>query len=132
MILCKETEKYYIGKTKRELTTRFNEHIAKSREENSPAYKSPLSRAIRKYTKIAFDIALIADNIPDKDFDIVEAHYIDMYNSTNQHIGYNVSSGENNSSKGNRIEDVEITDDPEVNINIEKEFNEILGEIDEI
>ena len=122
MILCQETNKYYIGKTSRKLSKRFTEHVAKAHEETSPAYTSPLSAAIRKYGKIAFKIGLIADNVPDEDIDIVEAHYIDMYNATDPSLGYNMSPGNNLPSV--REDDPTLED-------LEQGFNDILGEIDE-
>lgn len=90
--------KIYIGKTERDVNKRFREHLQESRQKDSPTYNYCLSRAIRKYGEQAFDVAVLADNIPDDMLDIVEAHYIDMYNSNNPEIGYNISPGHSDNS----------------------------------
>ena len=69
--------------------TRFNEHLQEAFAENSPTYNYCLSRAIRKYGKQAFDWAILAEDIPEEDLLLIEAHYIDMYNTTDPKVGYN-------------------------------------------
>ena len=90
--------KIYIGKTERDAQKRFTEHLTESRAKNSPTYNYCLSRAIRKYGEQAFDFAILADNIPLEKLDLVEAHYIDMYQSNNPEIGYNISKGHSDNS----------------------------------
>ena len=90
--------KIYIGKTERDAQKRFTEHLTESRAKNSPTYNYCLSRAIRKYGEQAFDFAILADNIPLEDLDLVEAHYIDMYQSNDPKIGYNISKGHSDNS----------------------------------
>ena len=90
--------KIYIGKTERDAQKRFTEHLTESRAKNSPTYNYCLSRAIRKYGEQAFDFAILADNIPLEKLDLVEAHYIDMYQSSNPEIGYNISKGHSDNS----------------------------------
>ena len=80
--------KIYIGKTERSVEERFREHLQESRHPNSC-----LSRAIRKYGENAFDVAVLAEDVPIEKLDLVEAHYIDMYCSDSPKIGYNVSKG---------------------------------------
>lgn len=86
-------DKIYIGKTERSVEERFREHLQESRHPNSPTYNYCLSRAIRKYGENAFDVAVLAENVPIEKLDLVEAHYIDMYCSDSPKIGYNVSKG---------------------------------------
>lgn len=85
--------KIYIGKTERSVEERFREHLQESRHPNSPTYNYCLSRAIRKYGENAFDVAVLAEDVPIEKLDLVEAHYIDMYCSDSPKIGYNVSKG---------------------------------------
>ena len=90
--------KIYIGKTERDAKKRFTEHLTESRAKNSPTYNYCLSRAIRKWGEQSFDFAILADNIEDDMLDIVEAHYIDMYNAADPEFGYNISLGHSDNS----------------------------------
>lgn len=99
--------KVYIGKTERDAQKRFTEHLTESRAKNSPTYNYCLSRAIRKWGEQAFDYAILADNIEDDMLDIVEAHYIDMYNSANPKYGYNISTGHSDNSNVDEYREIQ-------------------------
>lgn len=107
----------YIGQTVQSSQERFSQHIRESKAKNRKEYNYPISRAIREYGEEAFDFAILADNVPVEDLDLIESHYIDMYETTNPKIGYNVSIGHNitsNYKKYQRKEEnhiQEITDD---------------------
>lgn len=90
--------KVYIGKTERDANKRFTEHLTESRAKNSATYNYCLSRAIRKWGEEAFDFAILADDIPIEKLDLIEAHYIDMYNSSDPQYGYNISAGHSDNS----------------------------------
>ena len=85
--------KYYIGKTTQSSQERFSQHIRESTYKGRKEYDFCLSRAIRKYGAEAFDFGILAEYVPINDLDIVEAHYIDMYNTTDPKYGYNMSPG---------------------------------------
>ena len=109
--------KYYVGQTVQSSQERFSQHIREAYAEGRKEYNYCISRGIRKYGKESFDYAVLAERVPVNDLDIVEDHYIDMYNTTNPSIGYNVAIGHNDTSnfkkyqrkEENHIE--EITDD---------------------
>lgn len=105
--------KIYIGKTERDVNKRFREHIQESRAKNSPTYNYCLSRAIRKYGEQAFDVAILAKDIPDDMLDIVEAHYIDMYGSNDPNIGYNISKGHFDNSNFEEYREIQPDEDYE-------------------
>ena len=107
--------KIYIGKTERSVEERFREHLQESRHPNSPTYNYCLSRAIRKYGENAFDVAILAEDVPIEKLDLVEAHYIDMYNSNNPEIGYNISSGHSDNSMVNEYRDMQPEENYETN-----------------
>lgn len=90
--------KIYIGQTIQDVDTRFKQHLLDAYNENKRAYNNCLSRGIRKYGKDAFKVATIANDVPEEALDLVEEHYIDMYGSNNNEIGYNVSPGHNDNS----------------------------------
>lgn len=108
----------YIGQTVQSSQERFSQHIRESKAKNRKEYNYPISKAIREYGEEAFDFAILADKVPIEDLDLIEAHYIDMYNTANPKYGYNLSIGNNITSnykkyprtkEQNHIE--EITDD---------------------
>lgn len=127
--------KYYIGKTIRNdsqekesyqiVNRRFNEHIREAFDEKSPTYNYCLSRGIRKYGKQAFDVAILADNIPEDNLMLVEAHYIDLYNTTDPKIGYNTSHGFNDNSNIDDYRKIQPEDDYETDsqVNIDDELS---------
>ena len=105
--------KVYVGKTERDAQKRFTEHLTESRAKNSPTYNYCLSRAIRKWGEQAFDYAILADNIEDDMLDIIEAHYIDMYNSADPKYGYNISQGHSDNSNVEEYRELQPNDDYE-------------------
>jgi len=121
--------KYYIGKTIRKdsskkesnqiVQRRFQEHIREAFDQNSPTYNYCLSRAMRKWGIQAFDVAILADHIPDDDLLLVEEHYIDLYNTTDPDIGYNTSSGYNDNSDIEKYREIQ----PEENYETESRVN---------
>lgn len=111
--------KIYIGKTERSVEERFREHLQESRHPNSPTYNYCLSRAIRKYGENAFDVAVLAEDVPIEKLDLVEAHYIDMYCSNNPKIGYNVSKGNYDNSNVEKYRSIQ----PEENYDTSSRVN---------
>lgn len=73
----------------------------------SPTYNYCLSRAIRKYGEQAFDVAILAEDVPLEKLDLIEAHYIDMYQSNNPEIGYNISQGHSDNSNVDEYRDIQ-------------------------
>lgn len=99
-----DNNKRYIGKTTRDLQIRYKEHLNVAFNEKKKLYNSPLSIGIRESGVPAFKIGILAENIPDEKLDIVESHYINMYNTTDPEIGYNVSEGNNITNEKNSID----------------------------
>lgn len=85
--------KKYVGQTIQLPEKRLLQHFNSAYDDNRKTYRTCLSRAIRKYGKDCFVMGILADNVPDDKLDVVEAHYIDMYETTNPNIGYNMSEG---------------------------------------
>lgn len=83
--------KIYIGKTKRDLKTRWLEHCsdAKNYQENN----NPLHAAIKKYGKENFIYEIVEDNISEQELNEREKYYIKYYNSKSHDLGYNVTDG---------------------------------------
>lgn len=111
--------KIYIGKTERSVEERFREHLQESRHPNSSTYNYCLSRAIRKYGENAFDVAVLAEDVPIEKLDLVEAHYIDMYCSDSPKIGYNVSKGHYDNSNVEKYRSIQ----PEENYDTSSRVN---------
>lgn len=97
MIRNIKNDKRYVGQTKQSPEKRFRQHIEAAYLDNRRSYNTCLSRAIRKYGSDFFELGIINDDVPDEDLDIVEAHYIDMYNTLSPN-GYNKSAGLNDNS----------------------------------
>lgn len=118
--------KIYVGKTERDVKKRFTEHLTESRAKNSPTYNYCLSRAIRKWGENAFDVAILAEDVPLEKLDLIEAHYIDMYQSNNPDIGYNISPGHSDNSAVDEYRTVQSDEDYETDsrINIDNVSNE--------
>jgi group I intron endonuclease len=85
--------KRYIGQSIQAPEKRLQQHFNSAYDENRKSYMTCLSRGIRKYGKDAFVMGILADDVPEDDLDMVEAHYIDMYNTTDSTVGYNISDG---------------------------------------
>lgn len=85
--------KRYIGQTVQSSQERFSQHIREAYAQGRREYDYCLSRGIRKYGRESFDFAVLAEQVPIEDLDLVEEHYIDMYNTTDPKYGYNMSIG---------------------------------------
>jgi group I intron endonuclease len=92
MIIYKITntvnDKVYIGKTAGSLKLRINDHFKPS----SNACRL-LKRAINKYGKTSFSVQIIHECDDEELLNILEIHYISLYDSTNKSKGYNLRSG---------------------------------------
>lgn len=105
--------KIYIGKTERDVNKRFTEHLTESRAKSSPTYHYCLSRAVRRYGEQCFDVAILAEDVPLEKLDLIEAHYIDLYQSDNPEFGYNISSGHSDNSNVDKYRDIQPEDNYE-------------------
>lgn len=85
--------KYYIGQTVQSGQERFSQHIREAYAKGRKEYNYCISRGIRKYGKEAFDFAILAEKVPIDILDLIEEHYIDLYNTTDPKYGYNMSIG---------------------------------------
>lgn len=103
--------KVYVGKTERDINKRFVEHLTESRAKDSPTYNYCLSRAIRKYGEQAFDVAVLAEDVPIEKLDLIEAHYIDMYRANDPNFGYNISAGHSNNNDVDKYRDIQPEED---------------------
>lgn len=119
MIRNKKNDKRYIGQTIQPVEKRFRQHMEAAYLKGRRAYNTCLSRAVRKYGADFFEVGILADNVPDEDLDIVEAHYIDMYNTISPN-GYNISTGFNDNSMTDEIHEMageeDYSDNPKVMI----------------
>lgn len=77
--------KQYIGQTIKKLNLRWNEHT-------SSKSKGALQRAIRKYKKENFSLAILHVCESKEEMDFVETFYISLLN-TRAHVGYNLTDG---------------------------------------
>lgn len=93
--------KRYIGQTVQGSQQRFSQHIREAYTEGRKEYNYCLSRGIRKYGEEAFDFGILAE-VPIEDLDLIEEHYIDMYNTTNPKYGYNMSIGHRDTANFNK------------------------------
>lgn len=124
--------KKYIGKCEREgepqeiAYKRFLEHFNEANNPNSIAYDYCLSRAIRKWGRNNFDYAILAENVPKNDIMIIEAHYIDLYGTTNPDFGYNMSKGHNDNSNFQDYD--EIKPESDYSDNSRMNFDDISNE----
>ena len=108
MIRNIKNDKRYVGQSIQPVEKRFRQHIEAAYLEGRRAYNTCLSRAIRKHGSDFFEVGVLAEDVPDDDLDIVEAHYIDMYNTLAPN-GYNKSVGFNDNSLAEELDD--LTDD---------------------
>lgn len=81
-LLCTETGKSYIGKTKHEIEDRFHEHVHGSKFGG----KSKLSNALRKYGPEKFEKYLLEETSEELSNER-EKHFVEFYDSF--HNGYN-------------------------------------------
>lgn len=85
-IYNKETGKYYIGQTIKELNKRWQEHLYEAKRMKD----APLYRSIRKYGADKFNIRVVEECLIDI-LDEKETYWISEYNSYND--GYNQTTG---------------------------------------
>lgn len=116
MIKNNKNDKRYIGQTTQDVQKRFRQHLEAAYLKNRPTYNFCLARAIRKYGIDSFQIGILAE-VPDDDLDLVEAHYIDMYNTLAPN-GYNMSPGFNNTQESQKFFDMMPEDDYEDNAKV--------------
>lgn len=117
MIRNIKNDKRYIGQSIQPIEKRFKQHMESAYMKERRTYNTCLSRAIRKYGIDFFEWGIIADNVPDDELDIVEAHYIDMYNTIAPN-GYNKSSGFNDNSLADKLDELTPNDDYSDNIKV--------------
>jgi|LauGreDrversion4_2_1035121.scaffolds.fasta_scaffold26682_3 group I intron endonuclease len=109
-----ENNKIYIGKTKEYygekyfgIEGRLSNHLTcaftKSKFNDCPR----LYNAIRKYGKDKFKIELLEESTEDN-IDSREIYYINLYNSTDDNVGYNIALGGGGRSVVNVGEDIRI------------------------
>lgn len=110
MIRNIKNDKRYIGQSIQPVEKRFRQHIEAAYLQGRRAYNTCLSRAIRKHGADYFELGLLAEDVPDDELDIVEAHYIDMYGTVAPN-GYNISEGFNVNSLTEDIHDLAPDDD---------------------
>lgn len=110
MIRNIKNDKRYVGQSIQPVEKRFRQHIEAAYLEGRRAYNTCLSRAIRKHGSDFFEVGVLAEDVPDEDLDIVEAHYIDLYNTLAPN-GYNKSVGFNDNSLAEKIDDLSADDD---------------------
>lgn len=93
MIIYKITNlinnKIYIGLTRNSLDSRWSYHIRDSKNA-----KKGIDAAIRKYGKENFKVEIIDETATTlEELNNLEIYYIKLFNSTNNKIGYNQTSG---------------------------------------
>ena len=110
MIRNIKNDKRYVGQSIQPVEKRFRQHIEAAYLKGRRAYNTCLSRAIRKHGSDFFEVGILAEDVPDEDLDIVEAHYIDLYNTLAPN-GYNKSVGFNDNSLAEKIDDLSDDDD---------------------
>ena len=85
-----ETNKIYIGKTSKDLRTRWKTHINASLNLKND---TRLYNSIRKYGKENFKIEQIDEANTLKELQEKEFYWINYFNSTSEKIGYNIQKG---------------------------------------
>lgn len=86
-----ENNKIYIGKTTKNIISRWKSHINTSHNVTRDSY---LYRAIRKYGKNKFKIEQIDEAQCSDELQKKEFYWIDYFDSTNPKIGYNIQKGD--------------------------------------
>lgn len=89
-IVCTVTNKIYIGCTTKPIHIRFKEHIKASRNKNKHSF---LYDDMNKYGTDCFYVELIEEGTDDSCRYEREKYYINLYNTTNESIGYNMTIG---------------------------------------
>lgn len=89
-ILCKETQKSYIGQYKKDdPKLRWNRHLSDAKKNS----KCAIHQAIRKYGKDTFEVFVLCLCETQEELDKKEDDYITEYNSMIYDNGYNMVSG---------------------------------------
>lgn len=91
MAINKVNNKKYIGQTVGTLEKRKNQH-----EKGYASYMS-IAKAIQKYGKDSFDWYILQECDSIEELNYLEAYYIEMFNTTNPKLGYNLKGGGKNS-----------------------------------
>jgi group I intron endonuclease len=98
-VLCKVTNKRYIGQTVRDVNVRWKEHITDSR--NHP--KTLLHKAIAKYGPSMFVVRSIEEDVSINNLDEREKYWISEFDTFNN--GYNLTEGGQGDSRGELSEE---------------------------
>lgn len=85
--------KIYIGKTKKNINIRFQQHLHNAFSEEIRFKHLPLINAIRKYGTSSFVIEKIDEAQSNEELNNKERKWIKDLNSLDKNIGYNVSQG---------------------------------------
>ena len=88
-IMCCVNNKFYIGQTTNRLCNRWAQHMKAARDNN----QMPLYRAMRKYGKQSFRIAVIDTAKTQQELDDKERAWIAKENAMNPARGYNLREG---------------------------------------
>ena len=120
--------KYYIGQTVQSSQERFSQHIRESYTKGRKEYDYCLSRGIRKYGKEAFDFAILAPKVPIEDLDLVEEHYIDMYNTTDPTYGYTMSIGHSDTANFKKYHAMRKEEETHFDEITDEDINKMLEE----
>ena len=100
-------QKIYIGKTTRKVETRWEEHkrdyLRKDRKETK------LYRAFKKYGIENFSISTIESNIDSlQELNEKEMYYINLFNSCNESIGYNITKGGDGGRTNSKLSEEQV------------------------
>lgn len=86
--------KIYIGRTKKDILVRFNEHcLAASNLTIDVHNLLVIQQAIRKYGKENFTLELVFECETFEEYETKEQEFIECYSSRNHDIGYNIHIG---------------------------------------
>ena len=121
--------KRYIGQTVQSSQERFSQHIREAYAKGRKEYNYCLSRGIRKYGKESFDYAVLADKVPLDKLDLVEEHYIDMYQTTNPELGYNNSIGHRDTSNFKKYKNMTKEEEKHFEEISDEDIDRILNEL---
>lgn len=96
-LICKPSNKVYVGQTIQSFQKRVRGHIRHSQKDNNPAYYGKLACAIRKYGINHFDFEVLHHDVPWDKLDELEIQEIKNHNS--YHDGLNCTEGGNIGSR---------------------------------
>jgi len=96
-IVCKPSEKVYIGQTIQKFAKRVRDHFRASEDPNHPDYYGKIGRAIRKYNPNDFEWTVLRRDVPWSQLDSLEIQEIKNHNS--YHNGLNSTEGGNIGNK---------------------------------